>query len=355
VGPALEAHLAVTMGSFSLEASLTVHPGEVLVLLGPNGSGKTTCLDLLAGLRAPDRGLVTLDGVALCDTERGIDLAPDERRVGLVFQDFALFPHRTVRGNVAYGPRARGEARDAAARTVAEWLSRLDLDALAERPVGNLSGGQKQRVAIARALASGARILLLDEPFASLDATMRASVRAELRVFLRSVGCPAVLVTHDPLDAFVMADRIAVLEAGRVAQEGTGEELLAHPRTPFVAELVGLNFYQAELEPGSGLKEARVGGVTFHVLADALAGAVHLAFAPSDVALFQEESSGSFQNTFPARVRETRSLPDRVRVILDAGVVIAADITREAGRRLQLERDSPLNAMIKATSIHVYP
>ncbi|MGQ0722689.1 MAG: ABC transporter ATP-binding protein [Candidatus Eiseniibacteriota bacterium] len=353
--PALEAHVAVTLGSFTLDASLAVQRGEVLVLLGPNGSGKTTCLDLLAGLRAPDRGRVTLDGTVLCDTERGIDLAPEERRVGLVFQDFALFPHRTVRGNVDYGPRARGESREAATRTAAEWLTRLDLHAMADRPVGELSGGQKQRVAIARALASGARVLLLDEPFASLDATMRAGVRAELRVFLRSVGCPAVLVTHDPLDAFVMADRVAVLEGGRVVQAGTGEELLAHPRTPFVAELVGLNFYQAELAPGSGLKEARVGGATFHVLADALEGAVHLAFAPSDVALFLESSGGSFQNTFEARVRETRSLPDRVRVILDAGIVIAADVTREASRRLDLAPGSVLRAMIKATSIRVYP
>jgi molybdate transport system ATP-binding protein len=343
------------MGSFSLDASLAVQPGEVLVLLGPNGSGKTTCLDLLAGLRAPDRGRVSLDGVVLCDTESGIDLAPEERRVGLVFQDFALFPHLTVRGNVSYGPRARGETREAAERTVSEWLHRLELDALAERPVAELSGGQRQRVAIARALASGARLLLLDEPFASLDATLRAGVRAELRTFLRTVGRPAIVVTHDPLDAFVMADRIAVLETGRVVQSGTAEELLSHPRTAFVAELVGLNFYQAELAGGTGLKEARVGGATFHVLADALAGAVHLAFAPSDVALFQEPSTGSFQNTFEARVRETRSLPDRVRVILDAGIVIAADITREASRRFELAPGSSLRALIKATSIRVYP
>jgi molybdate transport system ATP-binding protein len=355
VEPALDARVAVTLGSFSLDASLTVQRGEIVVLLGPNGSGKTTCLDLLAGLRRPDRGRIELDGTVLYDAERGIDLAPEERRVGLVFQDFALFPHATVRGNVAYGPRARGETREAADRIASEWLSRLELAALADRPVAEVSGGQRQRIAIARALASGARILLLDEPFASLDATRRASVRAELRVFLRAVGWPAVLVTHDPLDAFVMADRVAVLEAGRVAQTGTAEELLAHPRTPFVAELVGLNFYEAELAPGAGLKEARVGTTIFHVLADALDGAVHLAFAPSDVALAGGPAASSFQNTFEARVRETRNLPDRVRVILDAGIVIAADVTREASGRMGLAPGSAVQAMIKATSIRVYP
>jgi molybdate transport system ATP-binding protein len=221
--------------------------------------------------------------------------------------------------------------------------------------VTELSGGQQQRVAIARALASGARILLLDEPFASLDATTRATVRAELRLFLRKVGVPALMVTHDPLDAFVVGDRLAAIEDGRLVQVGTGQELLAHPRTPFIADLVGLNFYQADLAAGTGLKEARVGPVTFHVIADTLAGGVHLAFAPSDVALAAEASAGSFQNVFRVRVREVQSLPDRVRVVLDAGVPMAADITREASVRLNLAPGAALTAMVKATSIRVYP
>ncbi len=234
-------------------------------------------------------------------------------------------------------------------------LARLDLAPLADRPVTELSGGQRQRVALARALASDARILLLDEPFASLDATLRAKVRAELRGFLRETGLPALVVTHDPLDAFVVGDRLAVIERGRVVQAGTGEELLSHPRTPFVADLVGLNVYEAELESGAGLKAARAGAVTFHVLADELGGAVHLAFAPSDVALAAEPPTGSYQNTFEVRVREVLGLPDRLRVILDAGMPMAADITREAGRGLPLAPGSAIWAMVKATSIRVYP
>jgi molybdate transport system ATP-binding protein len=353
--PALRAEIAVTLGSFSLDVVLEVNRGETLVVLGPNGSGKTTSLALIAGLRAPDQGRILLDETVLCDTETGLHLAPEERRVGLVFQDFALFPHLSVRGNVGYGPRARGLSRTERHRVIDECLERLRLVDLAERPVVELSGGQRQRVAIARALASRARLLLLDEPFASLDATIRATVRAELRGFLKELALPALVVTHDPLDAFVVGNRLAVIERGRVVQSGTGEDLLMHPRTPFVAGLVGLNVYLAKLAPGSGLREARAGALTFHVLADGLEGAVHLAFAPSDVALAKERPAGSFQNAFEVRVRETQRLPDRLRVVLDAGVPVAADITGEAGRNLPLAPGSTIWAMVKATSIRVYP
>jgi molybdate transport system ATP-binding protein len=351
----LTASVTATLGSFSLDIELAVAQGETLALLGPNGSGKTTTIDLIAGLRAPDSGRLVLDDTVLFDERTGVNLPPEQRRIGVVFQDYALFPHQSVRGNVAYGPRARGRVRSEGDRVVSEWMARLDLADLADRPVGELSGGQRQRVALARALASDARLLLLDEPFASLDATRRAKLRTELRGYLRDVGLPALVVTHDPLDAFVVGERLAILEEGRVVQSGTSEELLAHPRTPFVADLVGLNVYEATVAPGSGLKEARIGHIAFHVLADGLAGVVQLAFAPSSVGLSTEPPIGSFQNTFMAQVREALSLPDRLRVLLDAGVPMAADITREAGGRLDLTPGAVVWAMIKATSIRVYP
>ena len=353
--PALEAKLAVTLGTFSLDLELAVESREILALLGPNGSGKTTCLDLIAGLRSPDRGRIVIDGAVVHDGALGIDHAPEERGVGFVFQDYALFPHCDVRENIAFGLRAKRASRAERERVVSEWLSRLDLDSLADRRISELSGGQRQRVAIARAVASGARILLLDEPFASLDATVRATVRSTLRAFLREIGLPAIVVTHDALDASVIGDRLAVLEAGRLVQVGTSEHLLAHPRTAFVADLVGINCYEAELAEGLGLKSARVGPVSFQVVADALAGSVHLAFAPSDVALADDSVSASFQNTLPARIRETRNLPDRVRVMLDAGIPMAADVTREASVRMNLAAGMMVRAMIKATSIRVYP
>ncbi len=355
VGQGLRARLTARLGSFSLDVELEVGGNETLVLLGPNGAGKSTCLDLIAGLRSPERGRIVLHETVLFDTDTGVNLPPEERRLGLVFQDYALFPHQSVRRNVEYGPRARRLARAEREQVIASCLARLDLTAIADQPVLELSGGQRQRVALARALASEARLLLLDEPFASLDATTRATVRAELRRFLRDAALPALVVTHDPLDAFVVGDRLAVIEGGRLVQVGTGEELLAHPRTPFVADLVGLNVYEAELAPGVGLKEARAGTVAFQVLADALSGAVHLAFAPSDVALASGPPVGSFQNAFAVRVQESASLPDRLRVTLDAGVPMVADITREAAVGLQLAPGASLWAMVKATSIRVYP
>ncbi len=209
-------------------------------------------------------------------------------------------------------------------------------------------------MALARALAAGPRALLLDEPFGALDVTTRGAVRSELRAFLRECGLPTLLVTHDPVDALAFGDRIVVLEAGRVSQAGTHGQLLAEPRTPFVAELASLNLYRAEVAPGSGLKEARVGAVAFHVLADDLAGPAFLAFAPSEVALTPEREPGSPQNVLPGRVVELLPLPDRQRVVLDVGLTLVADVTREAAAALELRLGRTVWASVKATAIRVY-
>jgi molybdate transport system ATP-binding protein len=352
--PALSFDGAVALGGFRLEASFSVGPGETLVLVGQSGAGKSTCLAAVAGLRRLQAGRVCCGGEAWSDAERGIHLPPEARRVGLSFQDYALFPHLSVRRNVAYGPRARGRPRAEAEALAASWLERLGLGEVAGRAVGEISGGQRQRVALARALAAEPRVLLLDEPFGSLDVATRGAVRAELRAFLAGCGLPTLLVTHDPVDALAFGDRIAVLEAGRLSQIGTREELLAQPRSAFVAELAGLNLYRAELAPGSGLKEARAGAVVFHVLAEGGGGPVFLAFAPSEVALFAARPPGSAQNAFEGTVREVWPLPDRLRVVLDAGVVMAAEVTREAAAALALAPGRSLWAAVKATAVRVY-
>ena len=343
-----------TAGSFRLDAAFDVGAKETLVLVGPSAAGKSTCLGIVAGLVRAEPARIVCGGEVWCDTTAGIDRPPEARRVGFVFQDFALFPHRDVLGNVAFGPRARGNSRAAAERAGRRWLERLGLADLASRDTSSLSGGQRQRVALARALAAEPRVLLLDEPFGALDAATRAHVRVELRAFLDELGLPTVLVTHDPVDALALGDTIAVLEAGRVVQKGTREELLSHPRSPVVAELAGLNVYRARLAAGRGLKEARAGDAVFHVLADERAGDSFLAFAPSEVALSVEKAPGSPQNVFAGTVREVLPLPDRLRVSVTAGVVIVAELTREAGAALDVKPGRPVWVSIKATAIRVY-
>jgi molybdate transport system ATP-binding protein len=234
------------------------------------------------------------------------------------------------------------------------WIDRLDLDALERRRVSDLSGGERQRVALARALASEPRLLLLDEPFGSLDVATRGAVRGELSRFLSECGLPTILVTHDPVDALALGERIAVLEAGRVTQVGTRAQLVSEPRTAFVAELAGLNLYRADLAEGRGLKEARARGISFHVLSDERHGPAFVAFAPAEVSLSVERLPGSAQNAFQGRVVEVRPLPDRLRVVLDVGVVLVAEVTREAASALGLDVGRSLWASVKATAIHVY-
>ena len=341
-------------GDFRLDAAFDVAPGRTLALVGPNGAGKTTCLAAIAGLVRPQTGRIACGGEVWSDSARGIFVPPEKRHAGVVFQDYALFPHLTVERNVAYGPRARGLDRRAAAAAAVRALDRLGLGALRGRAVATLSGGERQRTALARAVASGPRLLLLDEPFGSLDVGARRAVRSELLRFLEGLGLPTVLVTHDPLDALAFGDRIAVLEGGRVTQEGSRDELLAEPRGAFVAELAGLNFFHAEVAAGTGLKEARAGALVFHVLGDDTRGPGFVAFSPADVTLSAERLPGSAQNAFAGRVVEVRPLPDRLRVTLDAGALIAADITREAAARLGLAPGATLWGSVKATAIRVY-
>ncbi len=220
---------------------LDVHRGELLAVLGPSGCGKTTLLRLLAGFERPDAGSIAIDGTAAAGP--GTFVPPERRRVGIVVQDHALFPHLTVGGNVAYGLR-RDPGRQ---RRVDEVLAMVGLDGLGDRYPAELSGGQQQRVAIARALAPEPGVILLDEPFANLDAALRARIRFEVRAILKAAGATVVLVTHDQEEALSLADRVAVLDGGRVAQVGPPDEVYRRPASPFVARFVG----DADLVPGT--------------------------------------------------------------------------------------------------------
>jgi molybdate transport system ATP-binding protein len=228
-----------SIGPLDLRVRLETADGP-LVLVGPNGAGKTSVLLMLLGALRPRRGWVELDGETLLDTERAIDLAPQERGLGYVPQDYGLFPHMTVLGNVAFGLECRKRLRRAERRERAlALLEELEVAHLADRLPGSLSGGEGQRVALARALASDPRALLLDEPLAALDASVRRQVRELLPSRLAIAKLPAIVVTHDADDAAAFGEDIAVIEAGRVVQRGTIADLRAHPATPFVEELVG--------------------------------------------------------------------------------------------------------------------
>ncbi|MGP4024967.1 ABC transporter ATP-binding protein [Actinomadura sp. 3N407] len=356
-GRGLDARLVVRRAAFELDLALTAEPGEVVALLGPNGAGKSTALRALAGLVPMAGGHIRLDGADLRP------LPPDRRGIGMVFQDYLLFPHLTTLENIAFGPRCQGAGRRAARRRAADWLDRVGLAEFAAVRPRALSGGQAQRVALARALAVEPGLLLLDEPLAALDAHTRLEIRAALRRHLAGFAGAAVLVTHDPLDAMVLADRIVVVEGGRLVQEGTPADVARRPRTDYVARLVGLNLYRGRAAGGTVLIGDGVvgdgvigaGAGTIDTV-DSLEGEVFLAFAPSSVALYRTRPDGSPRNLWRTRVAAIERQGDRVRVRLSGPPFDAvAEVTPAAVAELQLSEGSLIWAAVKATETHVYP
>ncbi|MEV7006532.1 ABC transporter ATP-binding protein [Streptosporangium sp. NPDC051022] len=340
----LHAHLVVARPRFTLDITLEVAAGQVVALLGPNGAGKTTALRALAGLTALSDGHITLDG-------RALHPLPSERRpIGMVFQDYLLFPHLSALDNVAFGPRCQGASTAEARRTAAAWLERVGLAGQARSRPRQLSGGQAQRVALARALAVRPRLLLLDEPLAALDAHIRLEIRSQLRRHLADFDGATVLVTHDPLDAMVLADRLVVVEDGAVVQDGRPLEVARRPRTDYVARLVGLNLYRAT---ATG-RQAEVSGVLFSV-SEHLEGPVFVAFAPSAVALYRNRPDGSPRNIWQAGIDGIERHGDNVRVHLDGPISAFADITPAAVADLDLTPGQRIWASVKATETHAYP
>jgi len=347
----LVAQVGVERGSFALRAALTVPAGEVVCVLGPNGAGKTTLLRALAGLLPLTGGRLVLDGQVLDDPAAGAFLPAHRRPVGVVFQDYLLFPHLTARDNVAFGPRSHGATRTDAQAIADRWLARVGLPDLARRKPRQLSGGQAQRVALARALAVDPALLLLDEPLAALDARTRLETRAQLHRHLAEHQGATLLVTHDPLDALVLADRLVILEEGRVVQDGDAAAITARPRTDYVARLVGLNLYRGK---GSGRAVTLANGFAIAV-DDTVDGDAFVAFPPSAVALHREQPDGSPRNTWRATVAGIQRHGDNVRVELAGPLPAAADVTPAAVAQLHLEAGQSVWAAVKATETRAYP
>jgi molybdate transport system ATP-binding protein len=341
------------LGTLQLDVRFTVAPGELIVLVGPNGAGKSTLLRALAGLLPIDAGRITLDDVVLDEPGQGTFVPAARRSVGVVFQNALLFDHLSVVENVAFGLRSRGvPARDA--RRVAEgWLKRLGFDHHAGVRPRQLSGGQVQRVALARALAFEPRLLLLDEPFAALDATTRVEVRRELRRHLDTIDAPKILVTHDPVEAMALGDRLVVLEAGNVVQQGTPDDVRAQPRSRYVADLVGINLLRGTALHGVVTLS---GGHEVVVATDeSLAGTVLVTVHPRAVALHSRRPEGAARNVWSTTVAEVDDVGDRVRVRLGEPVPLVVEVTRGGSAALSLHPGSRVWASLKATEVAVQP
>lgn len=379
----------------NLNAMLSVGPRETVAIMGPNGAGKSSLIQILSGLLKPDAGQATLGDRVLfrvgpasaggtpsgaansarASSSASSWLPPHERGIGLLAQDPLLFPHLSIAENVAFGPRSQGRGKRAAMQSAQQWLGEVDAVELSARKPAQLSGGQAQRVALARALATEPELLLLDEPMAALDVNTAPFLRSLLKRVLAH-RC-AIIVTHDVLDALMLADRIIVMEQGRIIEQGPTAAVLAHPRSPFAASLAGLNVLSGALE-GTSVQTPDAGPVVGHLatpqgteflspigsqsseknrqselpLASADGPMAVAAFAPSAVSVFLERPQGSPRNCFAVTVTELEPHGDHIRV--RAGR-LSADISPAAMAELGLVPGSAVFFVVKAAEVAIYP
>jgi molybdate transport system ATP-binding protein len=348
----------VAYPTFGLDLELDAAPGQVVGVVGPNGAGKTTLLRAIAGLTALTEGSITIDGTTVDDSTRALFVPPEQRAVGYVFQNYRLFPHLTVRDNIAFAPRSQGLRRPAARAVADRWIERFGLHDLAGRKPRELSGGQAQRVALARALAAEPAVLLLDEPLAALDAETRLGTRSELRRHLQDFGGVTLLITHDPLEAMVLTDRLIVIEDGRIVQQGTPAEIARRPATHYVARLVGLNLYRGtqadghvELEGGGTLATASTSDGPSAAIGDD----VLVALRPNAITIHTERPEHSSpRNIWPGTVTALELLTDRIRAQVEGQPSSLVDLTPDAVAELQLSEGSSVWLSAKATDIDTY-
>lgn len=336
---------------FVLDLHLDLPAGRTTALVGPNGAGKSTAVAVLAGLVPVDDGRVTLDGHVVDDARASVFVPAPDRRVGVVFQHGALFGHLSVLDNVAFGPRSRGATRRAAGDVARRWLATLGVEELATRRPRDLSGGQAQRVALARALASEPSLLLLDEPMSALDVAGRAALRRVLATHLDGLAVPRLLVTHDPVEAFLLADRVAVLEDGRITQVGTPDEIRQRPGSTYAAELVGTNLLRGEAAAGV----VRVGAHELRVADATVVGAALVTLHPHAIALSRHRPDGSQRNVWRAPVERVERLGDRCRVSVAGPLAVTAEVTPAAVEELGLAPGVEAWLAVKATEIVLTP
>lgn len=343
--------------TFEVDVQLNISRG-ITLLLGPSGHGKTSLLNMVSGNMTPDDGHIAIDDVVMFDKARGIHMPMEQRNVGYVFQDYALFPHLSAYENIAYGLRARGIHSALIRKRVMHALERFAIAPLHRELPGKLSGGQRQRVALARALVVEPRVLLLDEPLGALDVQVRAHVRAELKMLLQELNIPTIMVTHDPMDAIGLDGNIVVLESGRAIQRGSYADLLAAPASRFVADFVESNSYCGNVVSLAADDDALVQldeGIEISVVLQEPATRVLMVIHPWDVALLTSPNAGSMRNLIEGRIVSIYPLRDRVRVMVRGPISVTAEVTRPSLDALALKEGDRVYCAFKTTAIRTFP
>ena len=339
----LDCHVVVERESFSLDAEFAVQQGEIVAVMGPNGAGKSTLLEALLGWLPLTAGWILLDGRTLQAPGKDPTVQTHEREIGMVFQDGLLFPHLNVVRNIEFGAGSSLTEIDG-------LLETLEIADFGDRHPQQLSAGQRQRVALARTLAAAPKMVLLDEPLVALDVTGRALARKLIGNALRTTGAGALLVTHDPTDAFALADRVLVLEDGRVTQYESPDRIRTRPATRWVSKLVGCNFFEGT---GNGSVVTLSDGIEIATAYSDLDGPVTVTINPTAVALYMQQPGGSPRNTWRCRVESIEFLADIARVSLVGPCSLSADVTRSSVAELGIENDTEVWASLKATEVAI--
>ena len=347
----LIASVGLTLGSLDLDVQLAVDETAVVAVVGPNGAGKTTLVRALAGLVPIERGQVVVGTTVVEDPTAGIRVPPERRGLAVVFQEHRLFANLSALENVAFGLRATGTGKAQARVNAASWLARVGLPEISARYPSQLSGGQAQRVALARALATEPAVLLLDEPLAAVDVSARAELRQLVREELRRYAGARLVVTHDPIEAAALADRLVVIEDGRITQEGPLVEVTARPRSPWIATMVGLNLLQGV----AAHTTVRLANGALVATASDQQGPTFVAIRPNAIALHRQPPAGSARNVWPGEVGDLYLAGDRARVRIAGEVPLIAEVTAAAVAELHLAEGGTVWASVKATEIDTYP
>jgi molybdate transport system ATP-binding protein len=345
------------MRDFAIDVDLKVQRG-ITVMLGPSGHGKTSVLNMIAGIAAPSSGWISIDDTVLYDAGAQIDIPPESRGVGYVFQDYALFPHLSVFDNIAFGLRTRRIGTVEVRRRVMQMLERLAIPHLKDAFPIRLSAGQRQRVAMGRTLIVEPRVMLMDEPLGALDVQLRAHVRSELKSLLLEYDIPAIVVTHDPMDAIGLGSTVVVMEHGRVIQSGTYETLLSRPATRFVAEFVEVNAYSGRVVVVDANGDALLrldGGIEIAATLDEPVDKVLVVIHPWDLMLSRVPDAGSLRNVLKCRVANISTLRDRVRVMVNTPIRMTAEISRPSLDALRLSEGEEIFIAFKSTAVRVLP